>query len=596
MSADKSTILANAQLLTSRGQYDKAIAEWKKLATGAPADSTIYNTIGDLHLKRNAPAEAIEAFFQAGAAFRAEGAAVKAIAVYKKILKLDPVNEKAYLLLGDLNAERGLVTNAIAEYLTLTKLLLKGGRNRDAIEVYRTIAKLDPSNQEVRQRLAELCQQENMSLGGTAAPAKLAETGPVQPRPAQTQAARPEGPPAEAKRPAAPESLQEPDTKETPPEPGRLGFLDRAGQQISQGQYAEAESLLSEMLDREPGDPEVCRLLAQLHLKRGDLVVAKTEFQFLAEAAMRAHDYGLAESMLQEYLAVDPRSVGVIELLGRVYESSGNGLVAALQYGKAIELLVERPDPDWPTLSSELYDRIKTAAPTSPVVKQLAPLFEAPAVQQGHQPLAAQEPAREKQPTEQETQAVGRPAPSVAPAPVAPPGSRPNQVPESQGDSPDTDYQAHYELGVAYQNMGLLDEAIEELRLAIRGGDWFLDASRALASCLKEQGMNSLAISSLEQVLADSRCQGEAADAVRYDLGVLYEAEGLIDRALQMFALIPTFLDVPDRLHRITRMGQSEYLVAATGDLQPVPSTASSGASDGEPVGLQRKKRRISYL
>ncbi|MFM8552921.1 MAG: tetratricopeptide repeat protein [Nitrospiraceae bacterium] len=84
MAIDKQAILESAQLHTSKGQYDKAIAEWKKLTTGAPADATIYNTIGDLHLKRAASNDAIDAFFQAAAAFRAGDAALKAIALYKK--------------------------------------------------------------------------------------------------------------------------------------------------------------------------------------------------------------------------------------------------------------------------------------------------------------------------------------------------------------------------------------------------------------------------------------------------------------------------------------------------------------------------------
>ena len=90
MAADRTSILQNAQLYASKGNLDAAITEWKKLALESPNDGTIYNSIGDLQLKRNAKGEAVAAFLQAAKAFRDEGAPLKAIAAYKKVLKIDP--------------------------------------------------------------------------------------------------------------------------------------------------------------------------------------------------------------------------------------------------------------------------------------------------------------------------------------------------------------------------------------------------------------------------------------------------------------------------------------------------------------------------
>jgi tetratricopeptide (TPR) repeat protein len=116
LGADRSKVLQQAQLLASRGQYDAAIAEWKKLAVECPNDGSIHNSIGDLHLKRNAAVDAITAFLQAAAGFRAEGATLKAIAAYKKVLKIDPTKYEVYRHLGDLNAERGLLSSAVQDY------------------------------------------------------------------------------------------------------------------------------------------------------------------------------------------------------------------------------------------------------------------------------------------------------------------------------------------------------------------------------------------------------------------------------------------------------------------------------------------------
>jgi tetratricopeptide (TPR) repeat protein len=93
---DKSAVQDNAQKYAAQGKIPEAIAEWKKLADLSPNDGTPYNAIGDLHLKKNAASDATEAYFKAAAAFRAGGAALKAIAVFKKILKIDPNQFLAY--------------------------------------------------------------------------------------------------------------------------------------------------------------------------------------------------------------------------------------------------------------------------------------------------------------------------------------------------------------------------------------------------------------------------------------------------------------------------------------------------------------------
>ncbi|MBM4124340.1 MAG: tetratricopeptide repeat protein [Nitrospira sp.] len=335
MAVDKNTILEQAQIFSSRGQFDKAIAEWKKLADGTPADGTIYNTIGDLHLKRNAPAEAVDAYLQAAAAFRKGGAALKAIALYKKILKVDPTQCDAYRGAGDLNAERGLAGNAVSDYLILGKLYLKERKTQEALEVYRKIAALDPANREAQQHLAALASGEEGADRSVVAPSGS--------------------------------SGQE--------ESARQDFINEAVKHTTAERYGEAEAVLLKLLEREPGDPEVCRILASLHLRRGELATAKAEFRFLVEAAVRGQDFEVAQAMCLEYLKTDPACLTLIELLGQVYEQTGDREAAAAQFGAMIEVLLEHPDPEQATLPAELYERIVALAPSSVFVGRFAPVF-----------------------------------------------------------------------------------------------------------------------------------------------------------------------------------------------------------------------------
>lgn len=615
MGADKNTILENAQLYTSKGQYDKAVAEWKKLATGTPADGTIFNTIGDLHLKRNATGEAVEAYFQAAAAFRAGDAALKAIALYKKILKVDPSRLDAYRCLGDLNAERGLVSNALSDYLALAKLYLKAGKVSEAVEIYRKVAALDPSNAEARQYLGEEpAAPSRASAPASAGVAASGGGGALKMGAAETLSSLPSGGGEAAK---------------APQEYTRQGYLDEAIKLTAGAQYTEAEALLMEVLSREPGDPEVCRLLATLHLKRGELACAKAEFQFLAEAAMRAHDYVLAESMLLEYLKADPACIALCEMLGRLYEQSGDAQSAVQYYGKALEVLQAQPDPDYPTLPSELYEKIVGLAPSSPLAGRFAEAFA------GHGTPAGQGPSGDA-PSSPPFEVVQIPEPEdsqPADAPQVSAGSgafkfastsAPAGEPEASGSeaqsgrepgssfkfagrtddaaereaaaaqpveraepaaaSAQQDYEEHFQLGLAFRQMGLPQEAIQELEVALNDARWFAEACRLLAQCFNEQGQRQEAISYLERAIVDPRAAGEAGLLVRYDLGLLYESEGSPDRALQVFSSIPSFQDVPERLARLSRGEPAERGREAV-------AVGHGGADGGE-----RKKRRISYL
>jgi hypothetical protein len=109
----------------------------------------------------------------------------------------------------------------------------------------------------------------------------------------------------------------------------------------------------------------------------------------------------------------------------------------------------------------------------------------------------------------------------------------------------------HYDLGVAYKEMGLLTEAIEELQLAARGPTRFVDACAMIAACYKAQRLNTTAIGLLERVLADPRCAGPGGPYVKYDLAVLYEEGGSTDKAARLFADIPSVFDAQDRLVRL---------------------------------------------
>ena len=722
---DRGKLLHNAQLFASRGQFDAAIAEWKKLIAESPADGSLHNSIGELHLKRNANAEAVAAFLQAASAFRAEGATLKAIATYKKILKIDSSRYEVYRHLGDLNAERGLLSSAVQDYLTLGKHYLKERKTKEALDIYKKIVSQDPSNLDAQQRVAELCLQENMQDEATKVYLQLGRERSAQQRyaeakdayqavlridPANSEATqfienfeKSGGTPAAAKSKAG-QSTSASKGSELP------DMLAEATRRIEQKQFAGAEAILNQLLTREPGNPQVCQLLARMHLHRGELQVALGEYRFLAGAALRAQDFPSAEALINEYLAAEPNSVPILELYGELHQEKGDTSAAVAQYAKAVETLLKHPEPGLPTLHEEIFDKIKTLTPDSPTVNRLATLMQGgtsgqvssqepvtePSVPKVEPKTSAEraetkeslwtgtEPddawkttsairASQNRPlgtqaattSPQDTVAVPAPAElltaNAAPDDVRAPhptetvrsmeeqfqlymqsgkqgeaeqwlGQLVNEKPtdaevrellgslfERKGDGPGAalhyaralelllehpddkkperpgalynkvkelapasplvaklapmfapkseepaavsaqaddstpvangfDPNIHYTLGVAFKNMGLLDEAKEEFVQSMTGNDLFLDSCLMTAVCLKEQGQGKAASEQLEQLINDARCQGAKAQAIRYELGLLYEAQEQWEKAAAIFESIPTFHDVPKRL------------------------------------------------
>lgn len=156
----------------------------------------------------------------------------------------------------------------------------------------------------------------------------------------------------------------------------KSALLEEAISHMNAGKYGRSSASLKELLALDPQNMEARRLFATLHLRLGSLVTAREAFESLANEAIGRQDYWLAESLLREYLAAGPRCIPFLELLAHVYEEKGDAMAAVAELGKAVEILLEDPDPDHPQKPSQLYGRIRELAPASPVAFQFASSFD----------------------------------------------------------------------------------------------------------------------------------------------------------------------------------------------------------------------------
>jgi tetratricopeptide (TPR) repeat protein len=131
------------------------------------------------------------------------------------------------------------------------------------------------------------------------------------------------------------------------------------------------------------------------------------------------------------------------------------------------------------------------------------------------------------------------------------------------------DVETHFDLGIAYREMGLLDDAIGEFRYALGSATRRLDALHMMGLCALDVGRAADAIGHLEQALASPDVPGEREAALRYDLGRAYDVQGDRDRALGAFervlALAPGIQDTAERIEAL-RAGPTASAPKTGGD------------------------------
>lgn len=122
----------------------------------------------------------------------------------------------------------------------------------------------------------------------------------------------------------------------------------------------------------------------------------------------------------------------------------------------------------------------------------------------------------------------------------------------------DEDLETHYNLGIAYREMGLLDEAIGEFQKvakAVQAGRPFryaMQCSTLLALTFTAKGEPKIAALWYQRALETPNLDQESVLALRYDLGLALELAGDAPAALesfrQVYAMNIDYRDVAERI------------------------------------------------
>lgn len=161
---DREAALKAAEKALKLGKVDAAIAEYVKVVEAQPRDWNSANTLGDLFVRASRLEKGLEQYTRIADHLAEEGFYPKAIALFKKIVKLKPDHEYALLQLGDLAAKQGTLADAKQYFLQVAERRKAKGDKKGAAEVAIRLGTLDPDDLDARLRAGQLAAE----MGDTA--------------------------------------------------------------------------------------------------------------------------------------------------------------------------------------------------------------------------------------------------------------------------------------------------------------------------------------------------------------------------------------------------------------------------------------------
>src|SRR5687767_2398229 len=372
MAVQRDKVIASAEKLVAKGKIEPAIKEYERLLEDNPNDVNTLNRIGDLWVRINRNDEAVKVFTKIADHYSKDGFFLKAIAIYKKINKLDPSKLEIYAKLADLYAKQGLAMEAKSQYQVLADYYLKHGEPGNALSIYRKISELDPNAINVHVKLADLYSQNNQTAEALKEYDRvgrmLLKRGMLDEAVQVFRKALKIDP----RNTELVESLVTAllDAKDfnnaqvivdaaAEANPNNSKLLAMQGKiQLGRGDASAARSTLEKALAADPNEPSVRDALTDLYLKQGDADRALEMVTPLVERALGRGERGVAIESLNRILRIDTGHAATLERMVAVYTrlneetnilSSMNSLAEAHisrqrydEAGKVLEKLIQR--------------------------------------------------------------------------------------------------------------------------------------------------------------------------------------------------------------------------------------------------------------
>ncbi len=595
----KDKLIEEAQKFALRGQFDKAAKAYEQLLAAEPAAINQRQKLAELLIKCGRNDAARKEFETIGKHFSKNGFYLKAIAVYKQLQKIFPADILLSMTLAELNEKHGLVANALSEYKLVYEFHEKAGNIPESLSILEKMQHVDPQNIPIKIKLAEAYMLQDKKEESYAVFSKVAAMllersdnatflkicDRIQQFFPDTSDFMFEVLTEQVRQGNASivlNSLQN-ILRSNPHNKRAWDLIIEAYQQLEQPQRVKIA--YHHYLKFFPEEPAA--MLGAI-----SSVTAEKNFEEALHLLDQYEDTlitaGFIQQLEQIYHSLNksaPINIRILEGLTRVATATGNdtetsSLISKLQTLRDVSgsvqnnsIMTESPAafPDVPLGAADsppfyagppeqtaLSDFTAAEVEHSPAPASVDELFDEP-VETAHQPEEDIEidieidvdspfgsPDYEAETTtghDNWLDSVGNLFDAIT---TAPRGVKFGN--EWEG----SDAQSHFDLGQAFKEMGLYDEAINEFRQASQDASRRVECLIMQCACLRERGELEKAITILRSLLKPGLNEEESC-AVKYELATGYEAIGNKEEAAILLNEIntanPGFRDINSRLH-----------------------------------------------
>lgn len=312
-------------------------------------------------------------------------------------------------------------------------------------------------------------------------------------------------------------------------------ILNIAQKYILKGQSNKAIKEYEKLIKASPNDIRSHLKLGDLYLKNGENGKAVEAYLKAAELYVEDDLNSRAISIYKKVLSIDPKHIEAMNNIAKLYLKEGLRGDARNYYQSILRM---RPY-DQGALNA--LSTIEDYQQPKEVLKKVLP---PETVTPKHYHPSEKEVIEEKTFVEEEA--------NLSPSPTI---NTPDSQYETETPSPDKDLEMHYHLGIAYKEMELFDYAISEFELASSNPSIRFDCYIMLGNCFMEKGDYDKSIEYYKTATEAKGLTDEKLALLYFNLGLAYEANGMISEALQTFSLVlkldPSFLEAQEKIKKL---------------------------------------------
>lgn len=483
-----SQIRQKAQELLAKGQIEKAIQEYRRLISVESKNPNLYNELGDIYLRAGDREQAVSNFEKASVIYEKVALYNNAVAVCKKILRVDPEKADALAKLAELRAKQKIESEATAFFNQFADSVLANPdiakRSQEKIE---RMLELMPGNETILERSAEIYEKLGMKLKAAELLSKLMASASDR---------------GDSKKQARHRSkLEQMRSELSPDESAKMKEFEDA--QISPAARESSEQAVdSDRIEKEPKQEE-----------RYEFGKALAEHVVVEE--------GRSDESLQKE-TYDREATRDSEISETIEEAE---MVAAMSRGLAdIPFAPEREEK---TVAADKSSSGKVLEPERGSSTDASMQTEKSQVR----PVTSKEPCYESDEF----------------------GS--NALIEGiTSDVEKEDLKSHYDLGMAYLEMGLFNEAIRDFQTSSRCPELQVSSMEMIGYCFLKSNQPRLAVKQLERALDAAKRSGAETLGIHYNLGLAYEMLGEWAKAREHFEEVyivdMSFRDVAEKIKK----------------------------------------------